>query len=87
MRDLVEQVPLRADERLDPPGHLVEVAAQVGHLVAPPAHERGDARLELSGRKRSERGAQVADRPRDVPRERGAEDEADDGADRERDPG
>ncbi len=78
---------LRADERLDPPRHLVEVTAQVGHLVAPPAHEGGDAGLEVPGRKRSERGPEVADRPRDVPREGGAENEADDGADRERDPG
>jgi hypothetical protein len=38
--DVVEQAALGADELLQLLGHAVEVAAQVGDLVAPAAHQR-----------------------------------------------
>ena len=80
----MQQAPLRVDQGLQLPGHAVEIAPEIGDLVAPPPHARTDARVELARRRRVEGGAQVADRCRQIPGEPGAEGEARQDADADR---
>jgi len=72
----VQQAPLGAHQILQLQRHAVEVAAEIGELVAPASHPRADARLEVSGGGLAECPAQAADRPREIPGEDRAEGEA-----------
>jgi len=73
--------PLRRDQLLQLLRHAVEVAPEIGDLVAPASHQRPHARLEAPAGRGVERPAQAADRPRQVPGEDRAHGEAGGGAD------